>query len=550
MILRRKQLSRLREIGAVLVKHGWGHLLTRLGLAEMLYCRGKEVCVIPETPARLLQALEELGPTFIKFGQLLSTRSDLLPPDYIAELSKLQDTATTIPASAVKSVILEEFGRPAEDIFAYFDDQPLAAASLGQVHAAVLQDGTQVIVKVQRPGIRATIDNDVEILYLIAQLLEKRLDLARTYGIMDVVDEFAITIHEELDYTREGHNTEHLKRNLAGEEDIHIPGVFWEYTTSRVLTLERINGIKITDLPRLDAAGVDRSKIANRLASVFYKQIFVDGFFHADPHPGNLLVTSEQNLGIIDAGQVRSLDLAARTGLIRLLIAYEQQNTRDFAEEIVNLGISQGEVDLPALTRDLEKLLRQYYDLPASSTDLGRILMRVMDTSAKHRIRLPTGFTVVGKVLADIDGINRLLDPDWNFTESVKPYLSRAVREQLNLHEIALDSYKALIDAKNFFFDLPEHLNQILRKTAEGSLRIEFRHRGLEDLESRLDKGTNRLAFALIVSAIIISSSVIVVAYPGPRSFFGLPALGIAGYIIALVLGLWLLISIMRSGLL
>lgn len=548
MILHRRQLGRLRETGAVLVKHGWGHVLAKLGLAELLYCRGRKTCIIPETPERLLQALEELGPTFIKFGQLLSTRSDLLPPDYINELSKLQDTAPTIPTKQVKAVILEQFGRPVDELFAYFDDEPLAAASLGQVHAATLIDGTQVIIKVQRPGIRDIVDNDISNLYVIARFLEGRWDRAKTYGLIDVVDEFAITIREELDYTREGRNTERLKQILSDLEYVRVPTVYWDYTTTKVLTLERINGIKITDIHRLDEAGIDRSKIAEMLSSAFYQQIFIDGYMHADPHPGNLLVTPDQKLGIIDAGQVRQLDMSTKSGLIKLLIAYEQQETRQFAEEIVELGISRGDIDLPTLTRDLEKVLRQYYDLPASSTDLGQILMRVMNTSAKHKIRLPTGFTVVGKVLADIDGINRLLDPDWNFTESVRPYLRRAVRDQLNYREVLLDSYRALIDTKDFLFALPEHLNMLFRKAIEGTLRTELRIRGLEDLESRLDKGTNRLAFALIVSAIIIGSSIIVIAHQGPRGAFGLPLIGITGYIIALVLGLWLLISILRSG--
>lgn len=547
MILSRRQLGRMRGIGAVLVKHGWGHAIQRIGLAHLLRPRG-EVSPATETPTRLVHALEELGPTFIKFGQLLSTRPDLIPKDYVVALSKLQDTAPTIPIEQVKQVIFEEFGHSVEELLASFDEEPIAAASLGQVHAASLDDGSEVIVKVQRPGISSIIDSDIEILYVLAKLLESRWERAKTYGIADVVDEFAITIREELDYTREAHNTQRLKENLAREKYVRLPEVHWDLTTTRVLTVERIDGVKITDLDGLDAIGADRRQTADRLASAFFEQLVVDGFFHADPHPGNILVTREHQIALIDAGQVRQLDVTSRTGLIRLLIAFEHRDTRQFAEEIVSLGIARGEVDLPSLTHDLEKLLRQYYDLPARATNVGYILMRVMDVSARHRIRLPTGFTVVGKVLANIDGINRQLDPEWNFTEAARPYISRAVRKELNPEELLMDGYRALMDARTFLFRLPEHLNQLLRKSVEGTMRVEFRHRGLEDLEARLDRITNRLAFALIVGAIIIGSSLVMVANQGPRGLLGLPLLGLVGYTVATVFGIWLLVSISRSG--
>ena len=550
MLLSRKQFSRLGEIGRVLVKYGWGRIIARLGLAGLLRYRGARG-VPPAGPEQILRVIEELGPTFIKLGQLLSTRSDLLPRDYIVELSKLQDTAPTIPIDQVKAVIQEELGRPAEDIFATFIEQPLAAASLGQVHTAVLHDGTRVIVKVQRPSIRDAIERDLDVLYVLARFLERRWDRARTYGIVDIIDEFAITVRAELDYTREAHNTERLKHNLAKEKAVRVPYICWGLTTSRVLTMERIDGIKITDIAGLDAIGVDRRQLANRLAAVFLKQLLVDGFFHADPHPGNILVTPEHEIALIDAGEVRQLDVTSRTALIRMLIAFEHRDTRQFAQEVVALGISRGEVEMPALTHDLEKLLRQYYDLPARATDLGQILMRVMDVSARHRIRLPSEFTLVGKVLANIDGINRQLDPDFNFTEAARPFITRAVRQQLGTESLLVDSYRALMDARDFLLRLPEHLNLLMHKAIEGSVRIEFRHRGLEELESRLDRITNRLAFALIVGATIIGSSLIVVAKEGkrgPTSLFGLPLLGVLGFIIAVIFGLWLLISIIRSG--
>jgi len=547
VLLTRKQFGRLREIGTVLVKYGWGQLITKLGMANLLRYRGARAAA-RASPQRMVEAIEELGPTFIKFGQLLSTRSDLLPQDYIDELSKLQDTAPTIPIDQVKAVIREEMGRPVEEVYGTFIEEPLAAASLGQVHAAALPDGTRVIVKVQRPGIRDSVERDLSVLYVLARFLERRWERARTYGLVDFVDEFSIIIRAEMDYTREAHNTERLKQNLAREHGVCVPGVHWDLTTTRVLTVERIDGAKVTDIALLDAMGVDRPLLARRLAATFLQQMLVDGFFHADPHPGNILITAEHDIALIDAGEVRQLDVGARTGLLRLLIAFERRDTRQFAEEILALGISRGEVDLPGLTHDLEKLLRQYYDVPARATNLGQILSRVMDVSARHRIRLPTGFTLVGKVLANIDGINRKLDPNFNFTETARPYIRRSVRHQLRAEGLLADTYSALLDAKAFLLSLPEHMNLLMHKLIEGSIRIEFKHTGLGELESRLDKIANRLAFALIVGAAIIGSSLIVVAKEGPTSLFGLPLLGVVGYVIALVFGLWLLISIIRSG--
>ncbi|HOK54944.1 MAG TPA: AarF/UbiB family protein, partial [Armatimonadota bacterium] len=255
-----------------MARHGWGHVASRLGLARLLHLRGT-ASQEQGTPARLVQALEELGPTFIKFGQLLSTRSDLLPQGYIEELSKLQDTAPTIPIAYVREVISTELGGPPETIFAEFNDVPIAAASLGQVHSAVLHDGTQVIIKVQRPGIRDVVDRDIEILYTIASMLERRWERAKTYGLTEVVDEFAITIREELDYTREAYNTQRLRTNLSKENRARVPQVYWELVTQRVLTLERINGIKITDERGLEALGIDIKDAANALTSIFLHQI-------------------------------------------------------------------------------------------------------------------------------------------------------------------------------------------------------------------------------------------------------------------------------------
>lgn len=546
MILTR-HLGRLVEIGRIAVSHGWGPLLTRVGLGDILRIKQKTGGK-PPGPVELRTALEELGPTFVKFGQVLSTRPDLVPEDYIKELAKLQDTAPTLPLQDIKKVVRAELGDDPERVYACFDEEPLAAASLAQVHAARLADGSEVIVKVQRPDIRAQIDTDIDILFRLAGLLEQVFDRARTYGVVDIVDEFSLVIREELDYTREGRNTDRLRENMGDVRNVKVPKVHWALTTPKVLTIERIPGTKVSETEQLVAEGHDLKRIAQTLSSAFLEQVFVDGFFHADPHPGNILITPEEEIGLIDVGQVGRLDSESKTGALRLLIAFQHQDTRRFAEEVVALGIAREEVDIPRLTRDLLRILREYYDMPSRNVNIGQILMKTMDVSATHKVRLPTSFAVLGKVLANIDGINRRLDPDFNFTEAAEPYITRGARSEFEAKGLITDFYRAAMDLREFVFNLPEQLGEIMRRAVAGTLRIEFKHVGLTELTTRLDKVGTRISFSLIVAAIIIGSSLLVLAGEGPLAWFGFPLIGLLGYLVALVFGIYLLVAIIRSG--
>ncbi len=543
----RRHIRRYREIAGVLAKHGWGWLVHRIGLAEHLG-RGARKARLVEAPAHLREMLEELGPTFVKLGQLLSTRPDILPQSYVGELEKLQDTAPTLPSEEIHAVIESELNAAVEAVFGDFDETPLAAASLAQVHRATLTDGTPVIVKVQRPGIEEHIETDIEIIYKRARFAESHWERARTYGLMDIVDEFATTLREELDYTREGRNTDRLREMLARDKRIHVPAVHWALTTNRVLTLEQVRGVKITDVPRDPSIGLDLKDLAKRLAHAFVEQVFVDGFFHADPHPGNILIGADGSIGLVDCGQVGRLDPESRAGAVRMLMAFEQQDARALADEILFLGIAQDEVDVRRLTIDLGKILRSYYGMPARAVNMGRLLMQVLNASASHKVRLPTSFAVLGKVFANIDGICRQLDPDFNLTEVARGCVGRAVRKELTSEGAATELYRAVSAARSLVVNLPEQISRLMRKAVEGNLRIEFKHEGLDDVTDAFRASSNRIAIALIVAAIIVGSSLIVATARGAgRGWFGLPVLGVIGYIMATVFGIWLIASIIRS---
>ncbi len=523
-------------------------MFDRLSIAEHLG-RHRGIDRSETAPVHLRQMLEELGPTFVKLGQLLSTRPDIVPEPYITELAKLQDTAPTLSTLIVHEVIEKEFGTPVSELYREFDETPVAAASLAQVHRAKLADGTPVIVKVQRPGIRDLVETDIEIMYRRARFVEGHWERARIYGLTDIVEEFATTIREELDFTREGRNTDRLRDILSRQKDVSVPMVHWELTTSRVLTLQEMQGTKITDIACRPPDGMNCKQIADRLVRAFLEQVFVDGFFHADPHPGNILVSDTGQIQLVDCGQVGRLDPGNKAAAIRMLMAFEQEDSRALADEVLDLGIAQEDVDVRRLTRGLSKVLRSYYSLPARSVNMGHLITKVLDVSADNKIRLPVVFAVLGKVFANVDGICRQLDPDFNFTETARGYVGKAVRTELKSEKALTELYSSLISLRNLLMALPEQIERIMRRAVEGSFRVEFKHLGLEDVGNSFHSSANRISIALIVAGAIVGSSIIAATGRGTGGgWLGVPTVGVLGYVVATVFGIWLIISIIRSG--
>ena len=416
-------LNRSRQIAGALITHGWDFLrnngdrsaLTRLPIAGN------------SRPVHLRLALEELGTTFIKLGQILSTRADLLPPDYLAELTKLQDAAPPVPFEAIQEALIAELGQPIDSVFAEFNPEPLAAASIGQAHAATLLDGTEVVVKIRRPGVVEQVNEDLEILKELASTASRHWEFADQYDLVGLVDEFSQTLRSELDYIREGHSAERFAKNFANDPRIHVPRVFWETTTSRVLTLERIRGIKINDLVGLDEQGTDRCWLAKYATDVVLKMVCEDGFFHADPHPGNFFIEPNGAIGLIDFGMVGVLDERTQERLADLLIGINQRDADRLVDVFLDLGVTRKRIDRASVRRDVEHLLSTYLGVPLGELKITDLLNDIFTAMRRHHMHLPSNLALLFKTVIMIEGLGVNLDPDFHLTAVLGPYSERLI---------------------------------------------------------------------------------------------------------------------------
>lgn len=548
MVLERKKrhFERYLEIGRILARHGWESLASRLGASAIFSLRRRRAGP-PPAPVQVRETLEELGPTFIKLGQLLSTRPDIIPGDYISELEKLQDETSPVPVSEIRKVIESEFGAPLESIFTSFDEEPLASASLGQTHLAVLPDRSEVVVKVQRPGIERAIETDLEILAGIARFLEQHFEWARTYRLADLVEEFSVTLRQELDYTREGRNGDRLKQNLSSLPFVRVASTVWEYTTPRVLTAERVCGVKITDLEALAMQGYDARQIAKNLSRAYLKMVFVDGFFHGDPHPGNIVVLENNAIGLLDYGMVGQLQGDLKTYITMLFASYLDEDSAGFADVLLAMGRWPSSLDRKAFQEEIDRLLRQYYGIELRSLNIGEILNKALRISARFRVSLPSNLALLIKVIISVEGIDRVLDPEYNFAHEARPYILQSVRNEFSIVRLRDQLVKNLIAWKMLVLGLPNRATDLLDRLSEGRFRIVFRHEGLEGPIRDIDKSANRLSFALISSATIVASALILSSGVGPL-WRGYPLFGLVGFVIAFVFAVWLMVSIIRAG--
>jgi ubiquinone biosynthesis protein len=544
-----RHLRRFQQIAQILARHGFGELLDLLGAAPVFpLARALRRRPSLGPPQRLRMALEELGPTFVKLGQVLSTRPDLLPPAYIAELARLQDTVPPAPWEPVRAQLEAELGAPVEEVFATLDPEPIAAASLAQVHAATLPDGAEVVVKVQRPDIEATINVDLDILADVARLLQTRTPLGELYDLPGIVEEFAATLRAELDFYREGHNADRFRANFADEPYLYIPKVYWEYTTRRVLVMERIRGIKIDDIAALDAAGYDRYRIGLHAARMVIKEVLEDGFFHADPHPGNFFVMPGEVIGAMDFGMVGYLSRRTRTDLVRLYIAAVQLDEEAVVDQLVRMGVVGGAVDRMGLQHDIGRLLRKYAGLPLKAIRARDMVEEAMPIAFRHHLRLPSELWLLGKTLAMMEGVGLKLVPDFDMFAVSRPYVQRFMREMASPRAWMPSLIRGVGDWAQLLDMLPRTGMQLLTRAERGELEVSLRHQELGRALVYLDRLANRLALSILLAALIVGLALLVPAFHLAERGGLITALVILGFALASLLGLWLVISILRSG--
>lgn len=545
--------ARYRQIADVLVRHGLGYLIGVLGLERFVPFHrgllGHPRRAVPYTPPEHLRmALEDLGTTFIKLGQIISTRADLLPPEYQAELAKLQDQAPPIPTEEVEAIIVAELGRPVETLFSCFERTPLAAASIGQVHAATLPDGTEVVVKVRRPGVVEQVETDLEILRNLAAAAARRWELADRYDLVGLAEEFAQTLRAEMDYIREGRSAERFAANFARDPSVHIPRVFWDTTTSRVLTLERIRGIKIDDVRALDAAGIDRPALAERAARVLLKMVFDDGFFHADPHPGNFFIESDGRIGLIDFGMVGTVDEHMQEQLVGLLLAITSEDANALVDALLDLGVAGRRIDRELLRRDLEHLLSRYYGRPLGEIELGPLLGEALDIVRRHSLRLPPNLALLFKTVIMSEGLGARIDPSFRLTTVLVPYAQRLMLRQYSPFLWARRFGRSSLDAARLAVELPQHLRRLIRELERGGIEVGMRPTGFEPLLQRIERIANRIVLGIIAAALGNALAMVLSVYrpAGLEPWMGV--LFALGFAVATLLAAYLVWTIFRTG--
>lgn len=544
---RYRHIQRYRQIAEVLIRNGFGYVLDRLDLYHLIPLKNRVQKWRSENELggqgrRLRWTLEQLGATFIKFGQVLSIRSDLIGNDLRCELEKLQDDVEPVDFPSIRRVIEQEMGTEIGELFLELEEKPIAAASIGQVHRARLHSGEEVVVKIQRPGIARKIKVDLEIMQNLAHLFKDRFPHPSVDPV-GLVEEFARGILTELDYRNEGRNAERFRQIFKNDPQVLVPKIYWDCTSQKILTMELVEGRKITDV----TAEEDKSRLAEVGASAFLTQVLEKGFFHADPHPGNILVTKDGKMAFLDFGLMGELDETSRDEFARLFLSLLRKDTQGVVDAFLKLGMVKTNLDSRLFQREIGGMIEKYYGIEIKDIEIGTLFDEIMEIGRKHNIHFPSDLVLLGKAVVTFEGVIRLLDPELNILFAAKPFAGRLVRQRLHPRRILKDVMRSTGGFMEKAKLLPEDLHRVLEKILQDDLEIVFKHENLENIASKLDIVVNRLVVGIIVSALFVGSSLTIQAQIGPQ-FRGVSMIGFVGYLLAGILGLWLVFAILRSG--
>lgn len=548
-----RDLGRLQEIAAVLIRYGFGDLVRRIGLADVLARAGRLLHWGDDTqrermtaPMRVRKAMESLGPTFVKLGQVLATRVDLFPPDWIAEFSELQNAVPALPYAQVYPQLRRDLGGEPSEVFAWVDEMPMAAASLAQAHRARLHDGREVVLKVRRPEIRDVVEADLRLLARLAEIIETRLPDLRRYRPAEVVQQFTGSLRRELDFAAECRNAERIARSFAGRDDILIPSVHWQWTCESLNVQDFVDGIPGRDLQAVDAAGLDRHALAQRGADIVLKMVLEDGCFHADPHPGNILYLRDGRVGVIDFGMVGTLSETRRFQVAQLLHGLVDQEPEAVADILLDWagGVA---VDEGRLQQDISQFVDRYRGVPLKDLRIGLMLSDITLLLRSYNLMLPADLALMIKAFLTLEGMGRQLDPEFDMASAARPFLEQVVVQRYAPRALLKRGRRSLLGMIDLAGELPRDLRRLVQAARRGRLQLKIETNALKGFGDQVNQAANRLVVGILTAALIIGSSIVMHSVGGISSRW-LLALGVTGFVGAGLCGVWILFSIWRSG--